>query len=62
MKNALVKFLVEIIKTVVEGEYDELRGFPARHISRGLGAPAVTVRQTTFLPITPRGRLTWSGA
>ena len=53
MKNALVKFLVEIIKTVVEGENDELRGSPARQISRGVGASTVTVRQTTFLRVAP---------
>ena len=53
MKNALVKFLVEIVQTVVEGENDELRSSPARQISRGVGASTVTVRQTTFLRVAP---------
>ena len=57
MKNALVKFLVEIVQTVVEGENDELRSSPARQISRGVGASTVTVRQTTFLRVAPWGRL-----
>ena len=57
MKNALVKFLVEIIETVVEGENDELWGPPASQIPRGLGASTATVRQTTFLRVAPRGRV-----
>ena len=58
MKNALVKFLVEIIKTVVEGKNNKLRDPSARHIPRSLGASTVTVRQTTFLGVARRGRVT----
>ena len=53
MKNALVKFLVEIIETVVKCEDDELGSPPARHVPGALWPSTVTVRQTTFLRVAP---------